>query len=159
MVVDERRRELGRQQHYLATLHSHIHATEQAHGRTLPADTDYNPKLAHIEAYQRHSDKLLYQNQMLRLHEPQAQGKVDVARHDLAAARLSARAVEELLAERARTRLLHTERRQQHALDDIARGLLLRRAVHERAAPSATATPPRADGPDRTVPRKPPSDY
>ena len=131
LQVDEARRELGRQERYRHTLDTHILATEQALRNAMPSADSYRADVVQLEAFQRQGDRLRYQNQMLRMHAPQVQTQIEAAQGSLASARQAARAVEELVAARIRDRNAEALRRQQHELDDVARGLLLRQRVND----------------------------
>jgi hypothetical protein len=127
LQVNERRRDLAAQEQYRATLEGHIASTEQAWRTAEPHPEDYAANSVHMEVYQRHSERLRYQNQMLRLHLPQVMEKLDTARRALATARVSAHALEELLSMKESQRQTSAARHERGVLDDIARDVVSRR--------------------------------
>ena len=124
-AVSAARQELVKCEHYQVALNSHVRACEQAITDNEPTKRDCETQLAPIAVSHGYIEKLHRRANLLRQHVPLAQMKTEAARNVLSAARLAEKAVQKVSVKRDQVRLLESERRAQHALDDVSR--LLRR--------------------------------
>jgi hypothetical protein len=124
MAITSSQRELNKCQQYEAAVAYHIRLNEQLALSNEPSRDDFEQRPATVNMLHDYSEKLRRRAKALTQHLPIAQKNTEEARLALTSARVALKAVEELALQRKRLEQEKLDRRGQHELEDVARGLM-----------------------------------